>query len=577
MYRRGILLVVLFALSLGMATTVAAEEGHVWPHYQVDDYYRGPGHYFSWVKLALIYLIFLAWVKSTDWIHQDAHRVRQRPQLWVSLVVGSFAAALVGFWLLTWFGTGMSLLVLAYAAPAVAYVLVRNRHVEEEDRVFTPDHLREWFHERLVAWGLSQRREKKRRERPSVVFQARCGANQAANEAISRGARTMAGYATTAALFGDLIAQRGEAVMMDLETDTVPVRYLVDGLWHEVPARTPGEVIPIVEMVQALTTGDPTGQKAAARGNFDLDMKGRSYVVQLTQQNKGGVRHVILKLDDPETRFNTLEDLGMHPKMAEQVRERLAEPGHFVLISGLPGGGLSATMDVVTLSIDRIRRDCAVFEPDDRFEREIDTTSVHRYVSERSPAELVAEVIRTWPDVLVMRELKDGQTARLVCKQAREERLVVGAIAAKSAAEALLRVLMLKVPANEFAEVVSLVLHQRLIRRLCEECKQAYEPGAELIQQLGLPPERVKTLFRPPESPSKVCTRCGGTGYYGRVALFEMLVVDDAVRELLTTKPSLDGLHLLARQKKMHRIRDFGAVMIARGETSVDELARILK
>ena len=139
-------------------------------------------------------------------------------------------------------------------------------------------------------------------------------------------------------------------------------------------------------------------------------------------------------------------------------------------------------------------------------------------------------------------ELVDAETTRLLCRQAVEDQLVISTIPAKDAAEALLRVLLLKVPAAELAPVISAVLHQRLIRKLCDACKEAYEPSPELLKKLGIPAGKVEVLYRAREEQDGICPACQGTGYVSQTAIFELLIVDTRVRQLLTTSPKLDLL-----------------------------------
>jgi len=155
---------------------------------------------------------------------------------------------------------------------------------------------------------------------------------------------------------------------------------------------------------------------------------------------------------------------------------------------------------------------------------------------------------------------------------------------------------MLKPPRGQFAEAATVVLNMRLVRKLCDNCKQPYPPNPQLLQKLGIPPGRVAVLYREyqppppgqepepqkkrkkgqPEEPT-VCPRCTGAGYFGRTGLFEMLVVDDNIRKALVENPRLEVIRKLARQAGCRTIQEEGILMVAKGETSIPELQRILK
>ena len=127
------------------------------------------------------------------------------------------------------------------------------------------------------------------------------------------------------------------------------------------------------------------------------------------------------------------------------------------------------------------------------------------------------------------------------------------------------------------------MLNVRLIRKLCETCKEAYPPPAEVLKQLGLPAGRIESLYRPPtqpidpKHPDVVCETCQGIGYYGRTGIFELLLVDDTIRQVLTTAPKLENLRAAARKAKHRTLQEEGVLLVARGVTSLQELLRVLK
>ena len=124
------------------------------------------------------------------------------------------------------------------------------------------------------------------------------------------------------------------------------------------------------------------------------------------------------------------------------------------------------------------------------------------------------------------------------------------------------------------------MVNQRLVRKLCDACKEAYTPPPQILQQLGIPEGRVQAFYRPPqpnpEEPKEPCEVCGGIGYLGRTAIFELLVVGDAVRKALTTA-KLDLLRQAARKDGMKNLQEEGVLLVAKGVTSLPELMRVLK
>jgi type II secretory ATPase GspE/PulE/Tfp pilus assembly ATPase PilB-like protein len=200
-----------------------------------------------------------------------------------------------------------------------------------------------------------------------------------------------------------------------------------------------------------------------------------------------------------------------------------------------------------------------------------------------TPVAVLPRLIRSYPDVIIVRDVPDLETLTTLCGQVEAGRMVMISVRAREAVEALLRVLMLKMPPAEFAAVVTGVLNTRLIRKLCEGCKEAYAPSPEVLKQLGLPAGRVENLYRPPtvpidpKKPEVVCEQCNGIGYYGRTAIFELLTIDDSLRSVLASTPKLDVLRQAARKAKHRSLQEEGVLLVARGITSIQELARVLK
>ena len=126
------------------------------------------------------------------------------------------------------------------------------------------------------------------------------------------------------------------------------------------------------------------------------------------------------------------------------------------------------------------------------------------------------------------------------------------------------------------------MVNQRLIRKLCESCKEAYAPTPHVLQQLGIPEGRVQAFYRPfqpnPQEPPRSPARsCGGIGYLGRTAIFELMIVGDAVRKVLATHPKPEALRQAARKEGMKSLQEEGVLLVAKGVTSLPELMRVLK
>ena len=343
---------------------------------------------------------------------------------------------------------------------------------------------------------------------------------------------------------------------------------------------------PTLEVLKTLAALNPADRRNRQAGQFGVETDGKKYDCRFTSQGTETGERAVLLLEGKKLQFKTLEDIGMRAKMIEQLAELLRSKEGFIVLSSVPAGGLSTTFDLALMSTDRFIRNFVGVEEVGKRERDIENVPITTYdaAAGETPDTVLPKLIRTYPDVFVVRDLVNAETVSILCEQVRKEhRLVLASVRAKEAVEALLRVLVLKVPPAEFAANVTAVLNVRLVPKLCEKCKEAYAPPPDVLQSLGLPPGKVSAFYRPPtkpidpKHPDKKCEACRGIGYVRRTAIFELLVVDDAMRQILGSTPKLDLLRSAARKARHRTLQEEGVLLVVRGVTSLPEVMRVLK
>lgn len=571
-------------LWLANVQTVVAD---AWPNMD-EPFSRGPGYYLSLPKILICWLLFLLWVRTTDQLSQDCQRNRLSYVLWNSVLFFPFVASFILMWMVPWFGLGLFFMIACYVGPLAAYVIFRNKSLPAEKRILTPDHIRHLIAERGKRFGIKKGTEPKasKREGPPVNFTAQGGKTDRDNGAALLLARQSPGFPLARQLLADAVEHRAEGIALDFAEQGVAVRLQIDGVWHnhQPQDRAGGDVmLAVLKTLAALNVNERSKKQ---EGTFGAEFAGTNYACKISSQGTPGGERVIVQASVPATRKWTFEELGMRTKVEEQLRGVIAQPHGVVLFSAPPAGGLSTTIDTAIRSIDRFLRDVIVVEDAGRREREVDNAPVTTYnaAAGETPMTVLPKLARSYPNVYVVRDLVDADTVKFLCGETQEERLVISGIRARECAEALLRVLLMKVAAKDFAPAVAAVVNQRMIRKLCEKCKEGYAPSAESLKQLGLPPGRVEALYRPPQpqiqegkEPPPPCEACLGIGYQGRTAIFELLVLNDAVRETLLKTPKLELVRTAARKAGMRTLQEEGILLVAKGVTSVAELSRILK
>lgn len=546
------------------------------------------------LKIVLLIGLYLAWVNSSDWVNRDRfeRRVDKAWNLGMLLPFAIFFLVLILMILMgpaqenLFFWIGYPLLCLAYFVPFTVYVVKRNGQVDIDQRVFTKKHLRYWFMTRLQKLGMKVDAEEKGIDEigPPVKLSARGAANERDDNVNLLTARQSPGFLTAREVLAEGLNNRASAVMLDYTQASVAVRFQVDGVWHpgETMEREPGDMLlAVLKTISALNANDRRNRQS---GVFGVEYEKQKRVCRLTSQGTQSGERALLQFEDPDVKKKRPLDLGMRQKAFDELKPVLETKNGLIVVSAPPnGGGLTCLFHAILGGMDRYTRGFIAIE--DAATKEVDVENVVNHTFNaaggESPATPLPKLLREYPDVIVVPDMKDAESAAVLCEQAAADRTVITTARAKEACEALLRVAQLKMPLDQYAGVVKAVINMRMVRKLCDKCKEAYPPPPQLLQQLGIPPGRVEALYRPPtpdpEKPQEPCEQCRGIGYYGRTGIFETLIVTDEIRETLRKTPQLNALRQAARKAGMRVLQEEGVLLVVTGVTSLPELMRVLK
>jgi type II secretory ATPase GspE/PulE/Tfp pilus assembly ATPase PilB-like protein len=544
-----------------------------------------------WLKLLPIWLLILIWIKSADWVNRDTQIYNLGYGKWNPIQFFPYLAVLllavfpiIAPWGMN-FLVAIILLPVVYLATFIPYVVTHNKSVQPHQRVFTSDWFRYEIAHILNKIGIQMEAERKADwdKGAPVDLMAIAAPEERENQANLISARQSPGYLLVKDLIADMIDRRSDKCILDYTQQSAVSRQHIDGVWHNGDARDRESGDVMLAVMKTLANLNATERRKKQDSKFAAKYKDHSFVCPISSQGvTTGERVVVQLLGGFQRAFKHYEDLGMRPKVAEQWAEQMGQSKGLVVISAMPEGGLTTLTDVSLMETDRLLRDFVAIEETHHREREIENIEVTTYDAQKgeTAASVIPGLIRKYPNVYVIRDLSDTEAAKLLFNEVRDdERLVITTVHAKSAPEALLRMLQLKVPQREFAMVVSAVICGRLIRKLCDTCKVAYAPTPDLLKKLGIPAGKVEALYRvpKPEEIEKPCKECGGIGFKGRTGVFELLVVDDKVREVLIKAPKLDLLTKAARLAGMRPFQEEGLLLVAKGVTSLAELQRVLK
>ncbi|WP_197528936.1 ATPase, T2SS/T4P/T4SS family [Aeoliella mucimassa] len=558
----------------GSAIDDAAEEPAaptIWTGVEVDAK-RGSGT-LHWLKIIPVILLVMLWTLTGDWVNRSSQIYDLGYGKWNPIFYFPFPIAMLVMVIVPFYVVGISLLTLAYFGPFIAYTVTYNKSVEQHQKVFTSD----WFRHMLRIGEQVPDYEK-----GAPVELSAFGGDESTNKGNLIYARQSPGYLLVKELVADLATRRSERMVLDYGQGGVSVKYLIDGVWHggEARERDSGDVM--LAVMKQLANLDITERRKKQEGQFAAKFEGIQYICPIVSQGTKTGERVLLELrGGSQVKLVTYDDLGMREKIKEQWSELMAMDEGLLVIAAPPEGGLTTLTDVSILETDRLMRDFVTIDEVHNPARDMENVAVHTYDAKQgeTPASILPPLIRTYPNVYIVRDLVDAESAKILFGEVEENHLLITTAQALEAPEALLRVLQKKVPHKEFAQTVTAVLCTRLIRKLCESCKVGYEPTPDMLKKLGIPPGKVQNLYRPPkpEELEKPCEVCGNVGYVGRTGLFELLIVNDKVREVLIKQPKLDLLRKAARMAGMRTFQEEAILLVAKGVTSIPEAQRILK
>lgn len=536
------------------------------------------------LKLCGVVAVFWMWVAAGDWVNRDCQIHGLGWHKWSLIYYVPFV--LLGFILFfvpapVW--VRALVLFVAFAVSWVLYVLVHNKNVEQHETVLTGSWLRYAMASVLSSVGIKVSAERKAEyEKGAPVELMAMGADDpTTNNANLITARHSPGYLLLKDVIVDMVGRRSDRLMLDFTKQAVSVRHEIDGVWHPGEARDRESSDVMLAVIKTLANLDVKDRRSKQQGQFGAKYDGKTYLCPVVTQGVSTGERVVISRIGEKQHLTHYTDLGMREGLQKQWGDIMASDAGLVILSTLPGGGLTTIINVSLEETDRLMRDFVAIEDVHHREHDLQNVSVETYDSAKgeTPATILPTVIRKYPNVYVLRDMTDVEAAKLLFKEIKDDHLVITSIRAKEAAEALLRFLQLKVSAKDFATVAKAVLYQRLIRKLCPDCKVGFTPAADLLRKLGIPPGKVEKIYRTPkpEEIEKPCKTCQGLGYYGRTGLFELLVVTDRMREILVKQPKLDLLKAAAREARQRSLQEEGVLLVAQGVTSLQELTRVLQ
>ncbi len=352
---------------------------------------------------------------------------------------------------------------------------------------------------------------------------------------------------------------------------TAGIRLRVDGAMMEVCAVDSEAARRLMSMIKVLCNIDISRKSVIQEGHFSLEAPGRSidYRVSFAPAMYG--QKMVVRVLDPQSSPQQLHDMDLPAEVEQALKDTADAATGMLLVCGPTGSGKTTTLYAALRGIDATTRNVITIEDPIEYEIQgvtqipVDAAEGHTF------GVLLRTCLRQDPDVIVLGEVRDQDTAVTAMQAATTGHLVLSTLHATDTVSTVLRLLDLGVEPYLISSTLNVVLAQRLLRRLCESCKEPVEPTAEQRRGLQLADDDRPLIHQPIG-----CEACFGTGYAGRVGVFELLATDDHLRDLILGKPSLVDLRNSLIERGFKTLGDHAAQRVLAGQCSYEDAHRIV-
>ncbi len=353
--------------------------------------------------------------------------------------------------------------------------------------------------------------------------------------------------------------------------DEFKVRVRADGVLYEMVPPPRHLASAIVSRIKVMAELDITERRMPQDGRIELNVGGNSVDLRVSVLPTMFGESVVMRVLDRTVVQLDLNKIGMDAGILTKFREVIRRPNGIVLVTGPTGSGKTTTLYSALNELNDIGT--KIITTEDPIEYDIDgliQIPINPDI-DVTFATVLRAILRHDPDLILVGEIRDYETGEIAVQSALTGHLVFSTLHTNDAPTAITRLRDMGVPPFLITATVEAVLAQRLVRRICTECRTQFEPSDELLMELQIP---IETARKYNFYYGKGCARCNNTGYKGRVGLYELMDINDDMRDLIVADASIDDLRILARSQGMTTLREAGLKLIFDGLTTIDEVVR---
>lgn len=523
----------------------------------------------SLAKLVVVLVFAIPWLFLAPRVQRDVKFIRAPKMIWEGLVLGAGAVGLLLWLILPSFAVGLLAYVVLTGGALLAYGFYRDGRVEDSDKILSIKAMMASLATKSQARKIEIVEKVKLYDSTGRVVRppADVGSDP-------QGAQT---YNITQDLLYDMVYRRASVADFSPQATEMRVRYVIDGVVVDRPAMPLSEGQRAVEYLKPVAGLDVEEQRRPQEGELSVDIGGDRVDMYLKTAGTTGGQMMQFRVVQQVVQTD-IATLGFRKKALETLRKHANADHGILLLSGRAGSGVTSTQYALLRDLDAYIKQLVTLEAKPPIQ--LENVTQNKYESPDELPSALAAALRRDPDVIMLDRCPDEKTAEMVLEAGRQKLLLVGLVASDSFV-ALAKWIKLCPSAEQAVANLRLVVCQMLIRKLCEACRESYRPDQQLLTKANLKVSASATFNRPPKTAPRdekgnliICPACQNTRYVGRTGVYEMLEMNDDVRQLVASNASLQDIKGACRRARMLYMQEEALQKVVQGVTGIQEVIR---
>lgn len=533
------------------------------------------GSYVSIWKCIPVLVVLLIWAKLMTWVDKDSEAaVLPRALINAGMLVVAIVGFLVFFFVPIGFALDLAALIVILLIGLGIYLSIRAQKVGLSD---LKDTFKDWLR------GLFTRKKREvQAVRGQVLLFNKAGVAQ---EPPSSEDANFDAYNAVQQILTDPLQKGAERIDVAPSDSAASIKFLVDGVGYSggtISRQNAGAAISYFKILAGM---DLNEKRKPQKGVIKITMEGKKHELRVTTAGSAQGEYLSVLMDPKLRHAMRIEELGFNEDQLQLLRDSVEESKGIVLVAAPKGQGLTTLLYAILRAHDAFLTHIHTVERN--VEDDLEGVTQNKLSASATPAEeykQVAWVASQEPEVLLVAEVQDSKSAQELAKFARSGKRVYIGLNAGNTFDAL-NMWRKLVGDDELAtKNLSMIIAGRVLRKLCAACKVGYTPEPATLRKLNMDPDKVSKLFQARSEPMRdargnpvPCDFCKDLHFKGRIGIYEILVVNDEVRQIIQQGGSVNQLKAIFRKQRSRYLQEQALSLVEEGETSIHEVLRVLK